>query len=242
MGYGFKIMVEGDYACFARAEMKLERVSYDVPPPGALEGLLKSVYWKPSIRYVIDKIVVFNPIDFVNVRRNEVKDKVSFSAVKSQMNGKGGDPCVYTSEERSQRAAMILKEVRYGVEFHFELTGLKNENEIDAEKKHYNIIKRRLEKGQWFRTPCLGCSEFPVKSIKLVDDFDLSGIDGSILALGDVDLGFMSYRVCFEDNGIPINGDWSNPKFSDKASTQYYRPHMIGGVIDVEKYREGLKC
>lgn len=242
MGYGFKIMLEGDYACFSRSEMKLERVSYDVPPPGALEGLLKSVYWKPSIRYVIDKIVVFNPIDFVNVRRNEVKDKVSLSAMKSQMNGKGGDPCVYTSEERSQRAAMILKEVCYGVEFHFELTGLKNENETDAEKKHYNIIKRRLEKGQWFRTPCLGCSEFPVKSIKLVDDFDLSRIDGSILALGDVDLGFMCYRVCFEDNGIPINGDWSNPKFSDKASTQYYRPHMIGGVIDVKKYREGLKC
>lgn len=242
MSYGFKIMVEGDYACFTRTEMKVERVSYDVPSPGALEGMLKSMYWKPAIRYVIDKIIVFNPIDFINIRRNEVKNKVSLSAMKSQMNGKGGDPCIYTSEERSQRASMILKNVRYGVEFHFELTGLKNDNEIDAEKKHYNIIKRRFEKGQCFRTPCLGCSEFPVRSICLVDDFDMNQISNSILELGDVDLGFMSYRVCFTDKGIPINGDWDNPKFSDKASTQYYRPHMIGGVIDVAKYREVMKC
>lgn len=235
-------MVEGDYACYTRTEMKTERVSYDVPPPGALEGMLKSIYWKPAIRYVIDKIIVFNPIDFINIRRNEVKNKVLFSKIKNQMNGKGDDPSIRTSEERSQRAAMILKNVKYGIEFHFELTGLKNDNETDAEKKHYNIIKRRLERGQCFRTPCLGCSEFPVKSISLVDDFDLNQISKSILNSGDVDLGFMSYKVHFDDKGIPINNDWDNPKFSDKATTQYYRPHMINGIIDVEKYREAMKC
>lgn len=69
MSYGFKILVEGDYACFTRSEFKVERVSYDVPTPGALEGILKSIYWKPAIRYVIDEIVVFNPIDFANIRR-----------------------------------------------------------------------------------------------------------------------------------------------------------------------------
>lgn len=242
MSYGFKIMVEGDYACFTRPEMKVERVSYDTPPPGALEGMLKSIYWKPAIRYVIDKIVVFNPISFINIRRNEVKSKVLLSKIKGQMNGKGGDPCIYTTDERSQRAAMVLKKVKYGIEFHFELTGLKNDNETDAEKKHYNIIKRRIENGQCFRTPCLGCSEFPVKSIYLVDDFNLEEIDKSILDSGDVDLGFMSYKVCFNDKGIPINGDWNNPKFSDIASTKYYRPHMINGVIDVAKYREAIKC
>lgn len=70
----------------------------------------------------------------------------------------------------------------------------------------------------------------------------MNQISSSILESGDVDLGFMSYRVCFTDKGIPINDDWDNPKFSDKASTQYYRPHMIGGVIDVAKYREVMKC
>ena len=121
LSYGFKIMVEGDYACFTRPELKVERVSYDVPTPGALEGMLKSIYWKPAIRYVIDKIVVFNPIDFVNIRRNEVKEKVSLSSMKSQMNGKGADPVIYTSECRSQRAAMVLKNVKYGIEFHLSL-------------------------------------------------------------------------------------------------------------------------
>ncbi len=242
MGYGFKIMVEGDYACFTRPEFKVERVSYDVPTPGALEGLLKSVYWKPAICYVIDRIIVFRPIDFMNIRRNEVKDKVSYSAVKSQMDGRGGDPCIYTSEKRSQRAAIVLKDVKYGIEFHFEMTGFRNEDEPEPEKKHFNIIKRRLEKGQFFRTPCLGCSEFPVKKIELVDEFDESLISSRVLAMGDVDLGFMSYKVQFLDQGKPVNNDWDNPKFSDLASTVYYRPHMVKGVIDVQKYKEGLKC
>ena len=240
--YGFKIIIEGDYACFTRPEMKVERVSYDVPPPGAVEGILKSIYWKPAIKYVIDKIIVYNPIEFMNVRRNEVKDKVLYSAVKSKMKGKDTDISIYTSQSRSQRAAMILKNVKYGILFHFELTGLNNEDEEDSENKHYNIIKRRLEKAQFFRSPCLGCSEFPVKKIYIVDDFNLNDISPEINSLGDVDLGFMSYKVMFKDGGIPINGDWENPKFSDKADTVYYRPHMVNGVIDVEKYREGLKC
>lgn len=242
MAYGFRIIVEGDYACFTRQDLKVERVSYDVPTPGALEGMLKSIYWKPAIRYVIDKIVVFHPIKFENIRRNEVKDKVLYSAVKSQMNRKGGDPCIYASESRSQRAAMVLRNVKYGVEFHFELTGLQNEREEDGENKHYNIIKRRLEKGQFFRAPCLGCSEFPVKRMELVENFEGEQVDKEVYEAGDVDLGFMSYEVRFKDGGIPRNGDWNDPEFSDCASTVYYRPHMVKGVIDVAKYREDLKC
>ena len=121
MSYGFKIIVTGDYACFARPEMKVERVSYDVPTPSALEGLIKSIYWKPAVRYQINKIVVFNPIEFTNIRRNEVKDKLLLSSVKQQMKG-GGSAEMYTSEIRSQRAAMVLKNVKYGIEFTFERT------------------------------------------------------------------------------------------------------------------------
>ncbi len=242
MAYGFNIVVEGDYACFTRPELKVERVSYDVPVPGALEGMLKSCYWKPCIRYVIDKIIVYNPIDFMNIRRNEVKEKVSYSKVRSQMNGKGGDPCIYTSESRSQRAAMVLRNVKYGISFHFEMTGLRMEQEEDSENKHYNIIKRRLERGQWFRMPCLGCSEFPVKKISLVSELDESQISSEILKMGDVDLGFMNYKVMFEDGGQPVNHDWENPKFSDRATTLYYHPHMIRGIIDVAKYRGQLQC
>ena len=99
--YGFRIMVEGDYACFTRPEMKVERVSYDVPTPSALIGMLKSIYWKPAIRYVIDRIVVFNPIDFMNVRRNELKEKVSFSSVKAQMKDSRRDISIYSDIARN---------------------------------------------------------------------------------------------------------------------------------------------
>ncbi len=240
--YGFRMMVEGDYACFTRPEMKVERVSYDVPTPSALIGMLKSVYWKPAIRYVIDRIVVFNPIDFMNVRRNEVKDKVTLSSVKAQMKGGKKDISIYAGSVRHQRATLLLKNVRYGVEFHFELTGLKSDNADEGEEKHYNIIKRRLENGQHFRTPCLGCSEFPVRSMRLVDEFATDEISPEILSMGDTDLGFMLYGMRFEDGGKPVNGDWEHPKFSDKADAVFYRPHMVNGVIDVKKYAEGITC
>ncbi len=241
MSFGFKIMVEGEYACFSRPELKVERVSYDVPPPGALEGLLKSIYWKPAIKYVIDKIVVYRPIQFMNIRRNEVKNKISYQSVRSSMNHGGKDPAIYTKECRSQRASMILKNVKYGIAFHFELTGFQSDHADEGEAKHYTILKRRLENGQAFRTPCLGCSEYSARKITLVEDFNMEEISEEIISLGDVDLGFMSYGVSFLDKGQPINGDWENPKFSDKANTLYYHPHMINGVIDVKKYRNEIR-
>lgn len=240
--YGFKIIVEGDCACFTRPEMKVERVSYDVPTPSALEGMLKSVYWKPAIRYVIDRIIVFNPIRFMNVRRNEVKDKLLLSAVKKQMKDPKADISIYADASRNQRASLLLKNVKYGVEFHFEMTGMKSEHADESEEKHYNIIKRRLENGQHFRTPCLGCSEFPVTRLELVESFALNEIAPEILRMGDVDLGYMLFTMRFEDGGKPINGNWDAPKFSDRANPVFYRPHMVGGVIDVKKYAEDLIC
>lgn len=241
MSYGFKIMAEGDYACFTRPEMKVERVSYDVPTPGALEGMLKSVYWKPPIRYCIDKIYVFNPIKFLNIRRNEVKDKASLSKVQKAMKDKSVFPGILiNSDTIKQKSAMILKDVKYGIEFHFELTGLKCDNEENSEEKHYNIILRRLEKGQYFRKPCFGCREFSVNSMKLVDEFPIDEISPELK--GDKDLGFMLYKMNYKDNDKPINNDWKNPVFSDKADPMFYHPHMIDGMIDVSLYRRDLKC
>ncbi len=239
MGYGFKIIVEGNYALFSRPEMKVERVSYDVPTISALEGMIKSIYWKPAFKIIIDKIIVFNPIKFINIRRNEVKNKISLSAVKSQMKGIGS-PQIYTSEDRSQRAGMILTNVKYGIEFHFELTGLKSDHKDESEEKHYNIMLRRLRNGQCFRQPCLGCREFPVSKIELVDNFILDQISSELS--GDIDLGYMLYGLKFKDGGVPINNDWDNPRFSDQADAVYYRPHMIDGIIEVKKYREMMKC
>ncbi len=243
MSYGFKVIVDGDYACFSRPEMKVERVSYDVPTPSALEGLLKCVYWKPAIRYVIDKIVVFNPIRFINIRRNETKNKVNIGEVRKAMTGKGGSPEIFISAANdtiSQRAGMLLRDVKYGIEFHFEMTGIQSDHEDESEEKHYNIILRRLRKGQSFKQPVLGCREFSVKSIALVDEFPKSEISEELN--GDRDLGFMLYGLKFKDCGRPINDDWESPLFSDSADPVFYRPHMIDGVIDVAKYRRDMKC
>lgn len=243
MSYGFRVIVGGDYACFTRPEMKVERVSYDVPTPGALEGLLKCVYWKPSIRYVIDKIIVFNPIKFINIRRNEAKEKVDYKKVKSAMNGNGGSPEIFISaadKTISQRAGMLLKDVRYGIEFHFEMTGIRSDHEDENEEKHYNILMRRLRKGQCFRQPVLGCREFSVKSLKLVDEFPMNEISDELK--GDIDLGFMLYRLNFKDCGIPLDEDWEKRVFSDSAEPSFYRPRLVDGVIDVQKYRGDMRC
>ena len=85
------IEVSGDYACFSRPEMKVERVSYDVMTPSAARGIIEAVMWHPGMRYIIDKIHVCAPIRFTNIRRNEVKDVISARNVKAEMNSRSGD-------------------------------------------------------------------------------------------------------------------------------------------------------
>lgn len=232
---GFKIMVTGDFACFTRPEMKVERVSYDVPTPSAIEGMLKCIYWKPAIKYVIDKIIVYNPIRFINIRRNELKEKTNFQAVKKQMKDGSKSPEQFASELRTQRGGMLLRDVKYGIEFHFELTGIKSDGGKETDGKHLGIIERRLSKGKHFRQPYLGCREFSVRRVELVDEFDYSTISNE--NKGDIDLGFMLYGLNFKDKGLPLNNDWDNPVFSDDADPVFYRPHMVNGVIDVQKYK-----
>ena len=88
MGYGIKLRVWGDYACFTRPEMKVERVSYDVMTPSAARGVLEAIYWKPEMKWVVDRIHVLNPIRFENVRRNELSCKASVP--DKMVRGEGG--------------------------------------------------------------------------------------------------------------------------------------------------------
>ena len=151
--YGFKIRIRGDYALFSRPEMKVERVSYDVPTPSALVGLISAVYWHPGVRYVIDKIVVYRPVNFVNIRRNELSEKISLRFVKDRMQGKN-EGSLYSGDLRTQRASLLLKDVEYGVEFHFALTEDAEPNM--TEEKCYNILLRRLRKGAVLPQTLLG--------------------------------------------------------------------------------------
>ncbi len=151
------IEVWGDYACFSRPEMKVERVSYDVMTPSAARGLVEAIYWHPGMRWVIDRIRVCSPIRFTNIRRNEVKDVVSASKVRSAMIG--GTPLyLATPESIQQRAAMVLTNIHYVIDAHFEMTDKAAPG--DNPGKFQDIIKRRLERGQCYHQPCFGVREF----------------------------------------------------------------------------------
>ena len=194
MAYGIKIRVSGDYALFTRPEMKVERVSYDIITPSAARGIIEAIYWKPAIRWVIDKIHVLNEIQFTNIRRNEVSDKVSTDKAFQIMKGSIEPFYLSSNDARQQRAALVLKNVDYVIEAHFELVPEKC-GEGDTREKHYNIVLRRLRKGQHFHAPCLGTREFGAK-VKLIED----GEPIPQSALGDRELGWMLHDLDFSDS------------------------------------------
>lgn len=202
MSYGIKLRVWGDYALFTRPEMKVERVSYDVMTPSAARGILEAIYWKPAIRWVVDSIHVLKPVRFDNIRRNEVADRVSVN--KKDM--EGNQPvCRYIEEDRQQRASMVLRDVEYVIEAHFEFASKEDANE----GKHLDMFKRRAIKGQCFHRPYFGCREFPV-------NFDwCDTIPESPLA-GERDLGFMLHDIDFDNDMTP----------------RFFRAVLQNGIID----------
>ena len=106
MSYGIRLEVKGDYACFTRPELKVERVSYDCMTPSAARGVLEAIFWHPGLVWRIDRIHVCRPIRFTNVRRNEVGVKAEKGAIFNAMT-KGTPAGIYTGEDIQQRAAMI---------------------------------------------------------------------------------------------------------------------------------------
>ena len=107
--------VWGDYALFTRPEMKVERVSYDVMTPSAARGLIEAIYWHPGLRWVIDCIHVCAPIRFTNLRRNEVKSTLSARSVRTVMERGTGELYLCTANDIQQRAALLLRDVRYWI-------------------------------------------------------------------------------------------------------------------------------
>lgn len=214
MGYGIKIRVSGDYALFTRPEMKVERVSYDMMTPSAARGIIEAVYWKPAIRWVIDKIHVLNEIEFTNVRRNEVSEKISTDKALQIMRGSTESFYLSSTDARQQRASLVLKNVDYIIEAHFDVLD-KSAGDEEA-KKHYNIVLRRLRQGQHFHAPCLGTREFGAK-VELVEE----GAAIPPSPLGDRDLGWMLHDL-----------DFSN---SDDIKPQFIRAALKNGVLDLSE-------
>jgi CRISPR-associated protein Cas5d len=195
------ILVTGDYACFTRPELSVERYSYDVITPSAAVGLVEQVHWKPAIRWVIDRIHVLNPIQYANITRNEV-------ATAGPYHGQ-----ISATSRRMQRSTVVLRDVAYVLELHGEETGRRDEEDraqgVSIVGKHEACLRRRLERGQRFAQPYLGCREWPA-AVRLIDRPPRSA------NVGERDLGLMLHSLDRTD-----------------GRRWFWRANMRDGVIDV---------
>ena len=194
---GFCLEVAGDYACFTRPEMKVERVSYDVITPSAARGIFTAIFWKPAIRWRITRIEVLNPIRWTSVRRNEV------SAVASARSGG-----ILVEDVRQQRAGLILRDVRYRLWAEFDVLSAGEDS-----AKYAAMFDRRASNGQYFMHPYLGCREFSCREIRLVKHPESE----SAKPIQDSrDLGFMLYDMDYSDPK-DIKPMFYRPKMIDGA-------------------------
>lgn len=218
----FCLEVWGDYACFTRPEMKVERVSYDVPTPSAVRAVFEAIFWKPAIRWHPTKIEILNPIKWISVRRNEV------GAIASNKNG------IIIENNRQQRAGYFLRDVKYrfyAVLEYIPVSERRNNNHkaipnflMEPEEKEFYleeykywqeqkdlyrkdetpgkylaIFERRASKGQCFNQPYLGTREFSCnfKFIKNPEKEPATPIPETR------ELGFMLYDMDFTDLNDP---------------------------------------
>ena len=192
---GFCLEVSGDYACFTRPEMKVERVSYDVITPSAARGIFTAIFWKPAIAWRMTKIEVLNPIRWTSVRRNEV------SAVASPRS-----EGIFVEDARQQRAGLILRDVRYRIWAEFDVVSA---GEDPA--KYAAMFDRRASNGQYFMHPYLGCREFSCKDVRLVKEL---APDMARPIPETRDLGFMLYDMDYS-NQNDIKPMFYRPKMVD---------------------------
>ncbi len=197
----FCLEVRGDFACFTRPEMKVERVSYDVITPSAARAIFEAVLWKPAIRWQVEKIEVLNPIHWTNIRRNEVSGVVSRG--KSQ---------IFIEDGRQQRAGLFLRDVAYRLHARFHLQddnqhihhypslrceGADNENSYP---KFAEMFKRRARKGQCFNQPYLGTREFSA-SFRFIEP---EQVEQEPPVDETRNLGWMLYDIDFTDTENPV--------------------------------------
>ena len=217
MAQGIKLQCWGEWACFTRPEMKVERVSYDVITPSAARGMLEAIYWKPEIRWVIDRVTVLKPIRFTSLRRNEVKDKISAATAAKVMKAGAGELSIAASDPntRLQRAALLLRDVSYVIEAHFDIV-----SGPDNAAKHLDQFSRRARRGACFTRPYLGCREFAANFALLEDNAATPIPDESLK--GDRDLGWMLHDI----------------DFAQGRQARFFHAHMHDGVIQIPKFAE----
>ncbi|MBE0448892.1 MAG: type I-C CRISPR-associated protein Cas5 [Actinobacteria bacterium] len=222
--------VWGDFACFTRPEMKVERYSYPVITPSAARGIYDAIYWKKShgFYWQIEKVEILKPPRYIALRRNEVKDKVpSISTVIAWREGKraieplwaDGDRDMLGTDQkgRTQRQTMALKDVRYRLYAHMVFR-----NATSNVTAHDDQFVRRASQGKCFYQPYFGCREFPA-FFKLVEN---DSAMGSAISY-DADLGWMLYDV-FDLR--QANDEFAAPHIS------VFQTYVQQGVLSVPDY------
>ena len=213
------VKVYGRRALFARPEMKVERVSYDVITPSAARGILEAIHWKPQMVWRIHRLHVLNPIRFESIRRNEVGSKIPAGKVASAMRARSTEGLyLHVDDDRQQRAATLLKDVAYIIEASIQLTAKGRADPAETVQKHLEIARRRTAKGQYFHHPYLGTREFAC-------DFEL--LEGPPpppheSLLGERDLGWMALDI----------------DYAAGMQARFFRARMIDGVIEVPSLQD----
>ncbi|HYE36741.1 type I-C CRISPR-associated protein Cas5c [Methylocaldum sp.] len=201
--------VSGDFACFTRPEMKVERVSYDVMTPSAARAVFEAILWKPAIRWHIRRIEVLKPIRWMSLRRNEVAGVISHANVKSAMKTGSGNLAQFIEDERQQRAGLFLRDVAYRI--HADLEVKPNAGAENPPIKYREMFERRAGKGQCVNQPYLGCREFAAR-FRWVENPESEPADRSALddrsqaELGfgrPRELGYMLYDLDFTKPNDP---------------------------------------
>jgi CRISPR-associated protein Cas5d len=184
------LRVCGPLAVFTQPALKVERISYPVMTPSAARGVLEAVLWKPAIRWHVEQIHVLAPIQFTAFRRNEVNSRAPAPALATVRDG-GAAPLFFADEDRAQRNTVALRDVDYLIEAHFVLTDRRGAE--DNVPKFVDMFRRRVEKGQHFHQPYLGCREFVA---------DVKPADGAPAPIAESrDLGRMLWDIEFRPDG-----------------------------------------
>lgn len=229
--------VSGKYALFTRPEMKVERTSYDVITPSAARAIFDAILWKPAIRWQITRIEVCHPIRWISIRRNEVGAVASAGNIRQAMNTGSGRLGLYVEDERQQRAALMLKDVKYRLHARFErvdasthrpnfprLVGHFDEpddaREPESDAKYAAMFERRARKGQCFNQPYLGTRECDCR-FRLIDTDTEPFEPPPELAGQSIDLGWTLYDM-----------DFGAPPY-DSPRPLFYRPVLRDGAIIV---------
>lgn len=214
------LKIWGDYACFTRPEMKVERVSYDVMTPSAARAVFEAVLWKPAIQWVVHKIEVLNPIRWTSIRRNEVGSRAIV-----------GKHDFFIEEDRQQRAGLLLRDVAYLVHARMALRPAAGDGNSMA--KFMDMFERRAAKGQCVMQPYLGCREFSACFEWLPE-----GGQRALPIEETRDLGLMLYDVAFtpaKKGAVSFMGatpeGWA--KVAGDAMPSFFRARLDRGVLNV---------